>query len=174
MRAFEAAAKVTSDSVRPPTPEATILTATSPVDNPFSESRSASALPCTSAFTNSWTRSALFSPMVENTSCMLVAFAASLTSRDFDCRCMATSRALRSLSTTNNSSPAFGAPDKPSTTTGMDGPAASTGCPASSNSARTRPNSWPMSSGSPNFNVPRSTSTVATAPRPFSRLDSMT
>src|SRR5580693_2008220 len=59
--------------------------------------------------------------MVENTSCMLALFCASFTSRDLDWRCIATSRALRSLSTTNSSSPAFGAPDKPSTTTGLDG-----------------------------------------------------
>src|ERR1700679_1277899 len=45
MRALEAAASVTSDSVRPPTPDATTLTATSPVDRPFSASRRASTLP---------------------------------------------------------------------------------------------------------------------------------
>ena len=174
IRAFDAAARVMSDSVSPPTPEDTMLTPTSLVDNAFSASRNASTLPCTSALTSSCTRSALLSPIVENTSCMLALFSASLTSRDFDCRCIATSRALRSLSTTNNSSPAFGALDRPRTTTGIDGPAESTGLPASSNKARTRPNSWPISNGSPSFSVPRSTSTVATAPRPFSRLDSIT
>jgi len=37
---------------------------------------------------------------------------------------------------------------------------------ASSNSARTRRIPGPISNGSPSFNVPRSTSTVATAPVP--------
>ncbi len=40
--------------------------------------------------------------------------------------------------------------------------------------ARTRPNSWPASRMSPTFRQPCLTSTVATAPRPFSRLDSTT
>src|ERR1700688_2423614 len=147
MRALDAAASVTSDSVRPPTPEATMFTATSPVDSAFSASRNASTLPCTSALTKSCTMSAFLSPMVQNPSGMLALFCASLTSRDLDWRCIATSRALRSLSTTSNSSPAFGAPDKPSTTTGIDGPAASTGCPASSNYARTRPELLPDQQG---------------------------
>ena len=49
IRAFDAIASVTSDSVMPPTPLDTTLTATSSVDSFDSESRSASALPCTSA-----------------------------------------------------------------------------------------------------------------------------
>ena len=47
------------------------------------------------------------------------------------------------------SSPAFGAPDRPSTTTGMDGGASCTDLPVSSNMARTRPNSEPAMIGSP-------------------------
>jgi hypothetical protein len=46
--------------------------------------------------------------------------------------------------------------------------------PVSSNIARTRPNSVPAMIGSPVRSVPFFTSTVATAPRPFSMLDSMT
>ena len=99
---------------------------------------------------------------------------ASFVSRNLPWRYSATSRALRSLSTTSSSSPAFGAPDRPSTTTGSEGPASVTGWPFSSNIARTRPNSWPAMIGSPGFSVPRLTSTVATAPRPFSMLDSIT
>ena len=56
----------------------------------------------------------------------------------------------------------------------MDGAALSTGLPFSSNMARTRPNSLPAMIGSPSFSVPFFTSTVATAPRPFSTDDSMT
>jgi len=63
MRALEAAASVTSDSVKPPTPEATMFTATSPVDSAFNASRNASTLPCTSALTKSCTKFALISPM---------------------------------------------------------------------------------------------------------------
>ena len=117
---------------------------------------------------------ALASPMVENTSSARVAARASLTSRNLPCRYSATSRALRSLSTTSSSSPAFGAPDRPSTTAGVDGGASVMTCPFSSNMARTRPNSLPARMASPALSVPRLTSTVTTAPRPFSMLDSIT
>src|SRR5439155_693161 len=40
--------------------------------------------------------------------------------------------------------------------------------------ARTRPQAWPATMGSPTRSVPLSTSTVATAPRPASRLASRT
>src|SRR6185503_19220267 len=49
MRAREAIASVTSDSVIPPTPLAITRTVTSSLPSCDSESRSASALPCTSA-----------------------------------------------------------------------------------------------------------------------------
>ena len=99
---------------------------------------------------------------------------ASRTSRNLPWRYSATSRALRSLSTTSRSSPAFGGSDRPSTCTGTAGPASATCLPVASNSARTRPNSWPAMIGSPARSVPRLTSTVATGPRPFSMLDSST
>ena len=159
----------------PPTPLETTLTATSSVDSFDSASRSASALPCTSALMTTCTVAALPSPICDSMSSSFVGPCfASLVSRNLPWRYSATSRALRSLSTTSSSSPAFGAPDRPSTTTGSDGPASVTGWPFSSNIARTRPNSWPAMIGSPGFSVPRLTSTVATAPRPFSMLDSMT
>jgi hypothetical protein len=87
---------------------------------------------------------------------------------------MATSRALRSLSTTSNSSPAFGAPDSPSTTTGIDGPAEVDRL-AGLVEQRAHPAEFLADQDRiAELQVPRSTSTVATAPRPFSRLDSMT
>ena len=55
MIAFDVAASCTSDSVMPPTAEPTTVTFTS-LDEIFSSaSRSASALPCTSALISSWT-----------------------------------------------------------------------------------------------------------------------
>src|SRR5256885_957936 len=56
----------------------------------------------------------------------------------------------------------------------MDGGACATGWPFSSNIARTRPYSEPAMIGSPMRSVPFFTSTVATAPRPFSTLASIT
>ncbi len=89
-------------------------------------------------------------------------------------RVSAASRALRSSATANTSSPAFGTPDKPSTSAGIDGPASLIACPVSSNIARTRPNSWPASNMSPWCSVPSWTNTVATGPRPLSSADSTT
>ena len=54
------------------------------------------------------------------------------------------------------------------------GPASLTCLPLSSIIARTRPHAPPATIGSPTFSVPLSTSTVATGPRPVSRLASST
>jgi hypothetical protein len=72
------------------------------------------------------------------------------------------------------SSPALGAPDRPSTSTGIEGPASLTLWPASLSMARTRPYSRPLSIISPLRSVPLCTSTVATGPRPLSSRDSIT
>ena len=89
-------------------------------------------------------------------------------------RYSATSQAFCSSARTCAGSLASGTPDRPSTSTGVDGPAAFTGCPCSSNMARTRPYSWPHSSRSRGRRQPACTSTVAVGPRPRSRLDSIT
>ncbi len=89
-------------------------------------------------------------------------------------RVSANSFALRSFSTTNTSSPAFGTPDRPSTTAGIEGPADLTLLDDSSYIARTRPNWVPASSNCPCFNKPDCTSTVATGPRPLSSVASTT
>ena len=68
----------------------------------------------------------------------------------------------------------MGTPVKPSTSTGVEGPASLAWLPLSSISARTRANSVPATTMSPTLSVPRWTSTVATAPRPRSSLASMT
>src|SRR5215472_15105544 len=65
-------------------------------------------------------------------------------------------------------------PLKPRTSTGVEGPAVSTGAPVSETSARTRPQSAPATTRSPTRSVPRCTSTVATGPRPRSSLASIT
>ena len=60
------------------------------------------------------------------------------------------------------SSPASGVPFRPSTSTGMEGPASRNWSPRSSTRARTRPHSLPLTKMSPTLRVPRWTSTVAT------------
>ena len=83
-------------------------------------------------------------------------------------------RAVLSSAATRNSSPAAGTSENPSTCTGVDGGASLTWSPLSSMSARTRPHAAPATIGSPTRSVPFSTITVATGPRPTSRLASST
>ena len=94
-------------------------------------------------------------------------------SRRLRCRYSVISRARFSLSTTASRSPGSGTPSRPRISTGVDGPAASTGWPRSLSSARARPHWAPATTRSPTFSVPRWTSTVATTPRPRSSLASM-
>ena len=64
---------------------------------------------------------------------------------------------------------------RPSTCTGVDGPASSTLIAVVVDQGPDpTPRRAPATMGSPTFSVPRCTSTVATAPRPMSRLDSST
>ena len=72
------------------------------------------------------------------------------------------------------SSPAEGVPCSPKTSTGVAGAASNTFLPFSLNMARTCPHSLPAMHTSPTFKVPFCTRTVATFPRPFSILASMT
>ena len=135
----------------------------------------ASAEPCTSALTI--TLSVLTSPLsiLLNISSNLAACCfAILRSRALVRRKVAISRALRSSGATCSSSPDFGVPDKPSTSTGVEGPASFIGSPCSLNKARTRPYSWPTTTISPFFSVPLCTRTVTTVPRPLSRRASIT
>ena len=85
-----------------------------------------------------------------------------------------TTRAVFSSGAARNSSPACGTDDKPRTCTGVEGPASFTCSPRSLMSARTLPHAAPATIGSPTFNVPLSTNTVATGPRPMSRFASRT
>ena len=75
---------------------------------------------------------------------------------------------------TRSSSPACGGSENPSTCTGIEGSASLTWSPWSSIRALTLPQAAPATTGSPTRRVPLSTMTVATGPRPASRLASST
>ncbi len=68
----------------------------------------------------------------------------------------------------------FGTSDRPSTWTGVDGPAVLTCSPLSLIIARTLPQAPPATIGSPTLRVPLSMRIVATGPRPLSSCASMT
>ncbi len=70
-------------------------------------------------------------------------------------------------------SPALGTSSSPSTETAIDGPAALTALPLSSNMARTRPIVVPERILSPVCSVPFCTMMFATGPLPLSSLASM-
>ena len=89
-------------------------------------------------------------------------------------RLFAISRASCSLSITWKISPACGAPFKPKINAGADGPASLIRAFRSLNMALTRPWCVPARTISPVRRVPFSTNTVATYPRPLSRVDSIT
>ena len=89
-------------------------------------------------------------------------------------RLFAISRASCSLSITWKMSPACGAPFKPKINAGADGPASLIRAFRSLNMALTRPWCVPARTISPVRRVPFSTNTVATYPRPLSRVDSIT
>src|SRR6185437_1492312 len=171
----DACARITSYSVMPPTPDCSVCTATSSVPSFSSAPWMASTEPCTSALMTRGNRR--FSPSLRvcsNWSSVWREVAFWRCSRRLRARYSVTSRARASDSTTTNSSPASGAAERPSTSTGTDGPALSTVSPRSLTSARTRPHSDPATRMSPCFSVPRCTSTVATGPRPLSSLASIT
>ena len=83
-------------------------------------------------------------------------------------------RAFAGSATDWNESPGDGSCSRPSTSTGVDGPATLSGRPRSSMSARTRPTTGPAMMLSPTRSEPSCTSTVATGPRPRSSLVSST
>jgi len=93
------------------------------------------------------------------------AFLSQLNVAGFGLAVLATSRALRSLRHQQFVT-GMGAPDSPTPRPEWTGPADSIGFPASSNS-RARARIPDRSKRIAEFKVPRSTSTVATAPRPF-------
>ena len=88
--------------------------------------------------------------------------------RVFAPRNSAISFALRSSSTTKNSSPAFGASSRPRISTGIDGPASPIGFFISSVIALILPTLSPANIKSPLCKVPCWINAVATTPRPLS------
>jgi hypothetical protein len=139
--ALAEAARVASDSVMPPTPDSITLMVIISFDSATSDSRSACAEPCTSALTT-MLRVCMPAPAPIGGDDVLHALAGLLDQAALALLGVAlhgdfARQAL--VATTTKSSPASGTPDRPSTCTGIDGPACSTCLPFSSNSARTRP-----------------------------------
>ena len=175
--ASDAAARLTSDSVMPPTPACMICAATSSVPSFSSACTIASTEPCTSPLMTIGERRLPCTCrrwIICSSEPRAPAACATIFSRRRRWRYSVTSRARASLSTTPSRSPASGVAWKPSTATGVDGPASRTCSPRSSISARTRPHSPPATTMSPTCSVPRWTSTVATGPRPRSSCASTT
>ena len=148
----EASASVTSDSVMPPTPACRTRAATSSVPSLSSAPTIASTEPCTSPLMTSGNSLrprclGLRHHLLERAAHAggarrrLLALLAGAVFGDF--------AGAASFSTTAKRSPASGAPEKPSTSTGVDGPALSIGSPLSDTSARTRPHSAPATTMSP-------------------------
>ena len=100
--------------------------------------------------------------------------AAIFDSRYFPCLKRVISRAFFSSGTTITSSPAFGVPESPSTSKGVDGPAETIFLPLSLTNPLIRPNSCPLIMISPFLSVPLCTRIVAIGPRPLSNRDSIT
>ena len=170
-----ACARLTSDSVMPPTPAEITSTLTCSVASAGSDDLSASAEPCTSALRT--TLSSLTAPSLMRSrmfsSDTLVLPASSFLRRESR-RCSTSSLACFSSPTVLKVSPASGTPERPSTSTGVDGPTSVSVRPLSSSMARTLPMCSPATTVSPSFKVPSCTSTVAIGPRLRSSLASMT
>ena len=141
MMPVPATAVSTSDSVMFPTPELRTLTPTFLVAAFSRAWATASADPCTSALTTTFSTFCAFDFDLANRSSRvaLPVVAASSLRRWRSSRCTATSLAAFSSSTTLKSSPAVGTPESPSTSTGYPGPTSSTWSPCSFMRARTRP-----------------------------------
>ncbi len=176
MMALDADASSTSDSFTAPTPEWMMRTFTFSSVSFVSVSASTSAEPCTSALM--MIGSSFMPPSAicacSDSSVRRPPFAPS--DRVFACSCrnVAICRAFAASASAWKASPGCGRPVRPSTSTGIDGPAAFTGLPRSSMSARTRPTIGPAMKLSPTCSVPSCTRIVATGPRPLSSLASST
>ena len=140
MMAFEAAASSTSDSEIWPTAEWITFTCTVSFESLMSEPDMASIEPSTSPLTMMFSSlnepMAMRRPISSSVTCFWVMMPCMRCSCS---RLLAISRAERSSSITLKVSPACGAPFRPSTCTGVEGPASSTFLPFSSNIAFTRP-----------------------------------
>ena len=131
--AFDAAARVTSDSVMAPTPPNRMRTLTSSVPMRSRPAVIASSEPCTSDLSTTGSSPSPPSRSWENMSSSVPRAPVAVTcawSRRLRCRYSVISRARFSLSTTARRSPGSGTPSRPRISTGVEGPAVSTGCAA--------------------------------------------
>ena len=153
--AFDAAASWMSSLVMPPTPRRTNDSFTSSRSSFLRLSVTASSEPVTSALTMrlsvaaspAWIWLKMSSSRAPPPTTAAVPPIAATR-----CQCSRVSATLRadfSSGATTKSSPASATSDRPSTWTGVDGPASLTCSPLSSMSARTRPHAAPATSGSP-------------------------
>ncbi len=176
MMASDASASMTSFAVIPPTAPWMSLTSASSRPILATASLIASSEPWASALT--MILSSVWSSVRSDSSNWASRSLAVGTNSSWDltssARSFACLRAMRSLATTSNMSPAVGTSSHPMTSTGDDGAASRTRFPFSSNIALTRPAVPPATMASPRLSVPRWTTTVATGPLPTSSCDSMT
>ncbi len=159
----------------PPTPLAMIFTATSSVASLFNASRNASALPCTSVLSRMAMLPIFCSSIWPNTSSHLRGLL-----REFHVAelALAIQRDFARLAFVFDREDFVAGVRRALQAEHLHGHrrrrARSRACRSRRTCARTRPNSLPAMIGSPSFSVPFFTSTVATAPRPFSMEASMT
>ena len=162
-----------SESEIPPIPDETMLTITSSLEKSVIAPLIASSEPRTSAFMIKLSLLALLPSMSKsNVSSLAACCLATLSSRDFSARILASSFALFSSVITKNSSPALGTSSSPNISAGIEGAAELIGIFFSFVMARILPTLSPATIKSPFFNVPCCTSAVATTPRPLSTLAS--
>ena len=140
MMALEAAARSTSLSEIAPTARWITFTFTSSVESLMRESVRASIEPSTSALSTMLSSLKLPMAIRRPISSRVMCWVVLMPWMRMSCsRLLAMSLASFSSSSTLKLSPAVGAPFRPSTDTGVDGPAASIFCPLSLNMAFTLP-----------------------------------
>ena len=173
--AFDATAKVISDSLIAPTPVWMIRTLTPSTSILANDIANASTEPCTSALMI-MLRSFISPCFIcsNNVSKDTAELAWRVVSIYCCWRFSPIWRAVFSSPNTTKRSPALGTSCKPVISTGVDGLAVWIFLLRSLIIARTRPNVLPTTSGSPTFRLPFCTSNVATAPRPLSSFASIT
>ena len=154
--AFDAEARLTSDSLIAPTPPWMILTTTSSFESFSRLCLIASTDPCTSAFTTIPSSFKLPSWICVNRSSRESLDFVSSRSFTLLCEINVSAKFLAYFSFPHPTitSPAFGTSFSPRISTGVDGPASLTLLPLSSIMALTLPNAEPAAIGSPTRSVP--------------------
>ena len=172
--ARDAIARLTSDSVMPPTPACTTVTFTSSVASRVSACTSASCEPCTSAL---MTRVRTFFALAHLLEHVLELGRLLLGELDVAELPLPEKRDLARLALVANDDRFLARGGHLGETLDLDRDGRSgrlTGLPFSSSIARTRPYTAPVRTMSPRCSVPDCTRSVATGPRPLSRRASIT